>query len=318
MHDHLYDLVKHTPLQYSQRLSECFDAQIYLKREDLQEVRSYKIRGAYNFLLHLSAAERAHGVVTASAGNHAQGIAQAAAKLRIVATIFVPTTTPQQKLERIRYFGRNYVSIKVIGNDYDTCANSAQAYAQRTKLVFVPPFDHPDIIHGQASVTTEILEDTPSPAWIICPIGGGGLCAGVAQTLEQTAIETRIMAVEPLGAASMKESLAAGYPVQLKSIDGFVDGAAVKRVGAKTFAILQRTLAAVYTVNNTVLCQAMIDLYQHEGIVTEPAGALSVGVLNTVREVIRGQTIVCIISGGNNDLTRYPDILARAAMSNET
>lgn len=318
MSNQLYNLAKHTPLQYSERLSDCFDAEIYLKREDLQDVRSYKIRGAYNFLLQLSKPDRARGVVTASAGNHAQGVAQAAAKLQTFSTIFVPTTTTQQKIDRIQYFGKDYTSIHITGDDYDACAASAQKFALTSKLVYVPPFDHSDIIDGQASVGAEILSALADTALIVCPIGGGGLCAGVARSIEKTKSQARIIAVEPLGAASMKQSIAAGHPVRLENIDGFVDGAAVKRVGAITFAILQRSLDAVYTVDNATLCQAMIALYQNEGIIAEPAGALSVGVLDQVRQTIHRKKVVCIISGGNNDLSRYPDILARAEARNET
>ncbi len=313
----LYDLVQETPLEYSKRLSDLSGADVYLKREDLQTVRSYKIRGAYNFLLKLRQKQRQRGVVTASAGNHAQGVAQAARYLGTTNTIFVPTSTPQQKIDRIHYLGGTYSTVIVQGTTYDESAEIAKKYANKHNLTYIPPFDHSDIIEGQGTVAEEIIKQLPAVDYILCPVGGGGLCAGITNVLLLANSKARIVAVEPVGAACLQAAIALGKPTTLNTTDSFVDGAAVKRIGERTFKIMQGRLDGVETVSNAQLCQAMIDLYQHEGIITEPAGALSVSALQQVENQVAGKSIVCIISGGNNDITRYPEIISLALQHQE-
>lgn len=309
----IQDVVLKTPLLYAPRLSESFGAQIFLKREDLQGVRSYKIRGAFHKIANIPADLRSHGVVAASAGNHAQGVALSCALLGIQAYIFMPKTTPLQKVEAVRFHGKEKVRIKLVGNTYDEAFAAAQTFCQQNQSIFIPPFDDFDIIAGQATVALEIVDQLPSPAdFMLVAIGGGGLAAGSGLVLKALSPGTKLIGVEPALAPSMSESLAAHQVVTLDSIDSFVDGASVKRVGAKTFGICEKVLDRMLVVEKQVLCQTMLDLYQYYGMIVEPAGALSVAALEQLRLEIQGKTVVCVISGGNFDTKRFPEIKALA------
>jgi threonine dehydratase len=303
------DLVLESPLVYAPRLSESFGASIYLKREDLQGVRSYKIRGAYHKICNIPMELRSKGIVAASAGNHAQGVALSCAKLGIQSYIFMPKTTPLQKLEAVRFHGKEMVRIKLIGNSYDEAFAAAQQFSQETQAIFIPPFDDYDIIAGQATVALEMVNQLPAPAdFMFLAIGGGGLAAGAALVLEALSPQTKLIGVEPALAPSMSESLLAHQVVTLSSIDSFVDGASVKRVGAKTFGICEQRLNRMLVVEKNILCQNMLDLYQYYSMIVEPAGALSVAALEQMRDEIKGKTVVCVISGGNFDTKRFPEI----------
>jgi len=307
------DIALKSPLMYAPRLSESFGAKIYLKREDLQGVRSYKIRGAYHKISNIPLELRSKGVVAASAGNHAQGVALSCAMLDIQAYIFMPKTTPLQKVEAVRFHGKEKVRVKLVGNTYDEAFAAAQRFCQENQAIFIPPFDDYDIIAGQATVALEIVDQLPAPAdYLIVAIGGGGLAAGAGLVLSALSPQTKLIGVEPALAPSMLESLRAHHVISLDSIDSFVDGASVKRVGAKTFAICERTLDRMLVVEKNILCQTMLDLYQFYGMIVEPAGALSVAALEQVRTEIVGKTVVCVISGGNFDIKRLPEIKALA------
>lgn len=307
------DLVLKSPLMHAPRLSESFGAHIYLKREDLQGVRSYKIRGAYHKISNIPMDLRSKGVVAASAGNHAQGVALSCATLDIQAYIFMPKTTPLQKVEAVRFHGKEKVRIKLVGNTYDEAFAAAQQFCQENQAIFIPPFDDFDIIAGQATVALEIVEQLPVPAdYLFVAIGGGGLAAGAGLVLEALSPQTKLIGVEPALAPSMSTSLANHQVVALDSIDSFVDGASVKRVGDKTFGICEQALDRMLVVEKNVLCQTMLDLYQFYSMIVEPAGALSVAALEQVRTEIKGKTVVCVISGGNFDTKRLPEIKALA------
>lgn len=307
------DVVTHTRLDYSERLSKQYAAKIYLKREDIQVVRSYKIRGAYNLISSLNSTQRKVGIITASAGNHAQGVAFSAKKLGIQATIFMPVTTQLQKINRVKFLGGDYIDIKLVGNNFDESHKQAIETCQKTGAIFIPPFDNDLIIAGQGTVAKEIYQDLKENVDIVvCPVGGGGLIAGVSAYFNQKNKATEIIGVEPEGAAAMYESLKNGRIVTLKTIDTFVDGVAVKKVGIKTFKIVRELVRQIVVVPVGKLCTTMIELYQEEGIITEPAGALSVACLDSIASSIKGKAVVCIISGGNNDLMRYPEIIKKA------
>ncbi len=303
------DVVLKSPLVYAPRLSESFGANIYLKREDLQGVRSYKIRGAYHKIVNIPMELRSQGVVAASAGNHAQGVALSCAMLDIQAYIFMPKTTPLQKVEAVRFHGKEKVRIKLVGNTFDEAYAAAQAFCEETKAIFIPPFDDYDIIAGQATVTLELLEQIPMPVdFLFLAIGGGGLAAGASLVLKALSPKTRLIGVEPALAPSMSVSLAAHQVLTLSSIDSFVDGASVKRVGKKNFEICEPMLDRMLLVEKKVLSQTMLDLYEFYGMIVEPAGALSVAALEQMRNEIQGKTLVCVISGGNFDTKRFPEI----------
>jgi threonine dehydratase len=305
----LKGVVYQTPLHYSVELSKRFGAKIYLKREDLQVVRSYKIRGAYHKIANLPESLRQNGVVAASAGNHAQGVAFACAKLQIPATIFMPTTTPILKVDAVRFFGKGYVRIKLIGNTYDEAYLAARTFCQQHNRIFIPPFDDHDIIAGQATVALELLEQIQEPIdYLIMPFGGGGLCAGSSLVMEALSPNTQLVAVEPEEAPSYSNALKHGEVKALDTIDPFVDGAAVKLVGEKTFEICKERIHQVVLVNKKRICQTMLDLYDTESILSEPAGALSVAALPILAADIQGKTVVCMLSGGNFDSKRFPEI----------
>lgn len=307
-------VVTPTPLQYSDRLSAITGAQVYLKREDLQIVRSYKLRGAYNLLVQLSDAEIGAGVVCSSAGNHAQGFAYACRTLGVHGRVYVPAKTPKQKRDRIRYHGGNFIDLIVGGSTYDLAAEAALDDVKRTGATLVPPYDDVRTMAGQGTIAVEMLEQLGGePDLVVVPVGGGGCIAGITTYLSERTTNTSVLGVEPAGAAAMMAALAAGEPVTLDHVDQFVDGAAVKRAGTLTHAALAAAgdMVSITTVDEGAVCTAMLDLYQNEGIIAEPAGALSVtGVLEA--DIEPGSTVVCLISGGNNDVSRYGEVLERS------
>jgi threonine dehydratase len=307
-------LVARSPLQLSERLSAATGARVFLKREDLQTVRSYKLRGAYNLLMQLSAAEIAAGVVCSSAGNHAQGFALACRSMGIRGRVYVPVKTPKQKRDRIRYHGGEYIELIATGSTYDDAAAVALEDVARTGATLVPPYDDPRTMAGQGTIAAELLEQLEGePDVVIVPVGGGGCIAGITTYLAERTASTSVLGIEPAGAAAMIAALAAGQPVTLDHVDQFVDGAAVNRAGALTYAALAAAgdMVSITTVDEGAVCTAMLDLYQNEGIIAEPAGALSVaGLLEA--EIEPDSTVVCLISGGNNDVSRYGEVLERS------
>jgi|SRR6185437_8152929 len=312
----LKNIAVNTPLQFSERLSELYGANIYIKREDLQRCRSFKVRGAYNKIVSLSTKD-GKGIVCASAGNHAQGVAYSCASLKILGTIFMPLTTPLQKIDKVKQFGGKYVEIITIGDTYDDANTKAQEYSKKHQLTFVHPFDDYFVMCGQATVAKEIYEELGDKIdMVLIPIGGGGLAAGMSSFLKQQKTKMELIGVEPDGAPSMSRSIEQGYVTPLESIDTFVDGAAVKRVGDITFAICNDNLDETVLVPEGKICTTMIELYQSDGIIVEPAGALSISALDMIKEKIKGKTVVCILSGGNNDILRYPEIMERSLVYN--
>ncbi|BBZ53245.1 threonine ammonia-lyase IlvA [Mycolicibacterium phocaicum] len=307
-------VVTRTPLQYSDRLSALTGAQVYLKREDLQAVRSYKLRGAYNLLMQLSDEEKAAGVVCSSAGNHAQGFALACRSMGVHGRVYVPAKTPKQKRDRIRYHGGDFIELIVGGATYDLAAEAALEDVARTGATLVPPYDDLRTMAGQGTIAVEILEQLDGePDLVIVPVGGGGCISGITTYLTAHTKATAVLGAEPAGAASMIAALAKGEPVTLEHVDQFVDGAAVARAGELTYAALAAAgdMVSVTTVDEGAVCTAMLDLYQNEGIIAEPAGALSVAALME-NGVEAGSTVVCLISGGNNDVSRYGEVLERS------
>lgn len=301
-----------TPLQRSARLSDATGAHVWLKREDLQVGRSYKLRGAYNLLAGLGPEERAAGAVCASAGNHGQGVAYACARLGIRGRVHVPSTTPRQKRERIAALGGGAVELVVGGDTYDEAAAAAADHAARTGATVVPAFDDLRTIAGQGTVAVEVLAQLAHPPeLVVVPVGGGGLLAGVGTWLAAHHPGVRMVGVEPAGAASMTAALAAGGPATLPDLDTFVDGAAVRRVGDVSFPLVRESGARLVTVDEGRVCTEMLDLYQVDGIIAEPAGALATAALDGLH-VEPGSTVVCLLSGGNNDVSRYAEIVERS------
>lgn len=305
----------HTPLQKNLNLSEEFAANILLKREDLQVVRSYKLRGAYNKIAQLSEDDRKKGVVCASAGNHAQGFAYSCRELNIPGKIYMPATTPKQKIRQVEMFGKDKVEVVLSGDTYDDSHKLAMEDSEKTGMIFIHPFDDPQIIEGQATVGTEILEDTKKQIdYLFVPIGGGGLAAGVGAYFKQVSPSTKIIGVEPAGAPSMLKSIEAGHVVRLEKIDKFVDGAAVQQVGEVTFEVCKKVLDNVQLVPEGKICTKILELYNRDAIVIEPAGALSIAALDFFRDEIKGKNVVCIVSGSNNDITRTEEIKERSLL----
>ncbi|SEM42220.1 L-threonine ammonia-lyase [bacterium A37T11] len=304
----LQGVVNRTPLMYNARMSEKYGAEIYLKREDLQVVRSYKLRGAYNMICQLDQASLDKGVVCASAGNHAQGVAFSCRKLNTRGVIFMPEITPKQKIDQTLLFGAGMVEIVLVGDTFDDCLKEALAYTDSHGMHFIPPFDDLRVIEGQGTVALEILEDLPNTDMVFIPMGGGGLIAGMGTYLKVVNPAICIVGTEPAGAPSMKAALEAGEPVTLDKINRFVDGAAVKRIGALTFPLAKKVLDEVLLVPEGKVCSSILKLYNEEAIVAEPAGALSVAALDLYKDQIRGKKVVCVISGGNNDIARMQEI----------
>ncbi len=308
----LKDVVKKTPLTYNHNLSRKYGCEVYLKREDLQIVRSYKLRGAFNMMYLLPANQLAKGVVCASAGNHAQGFAYSCKKLNVKGVVFMPIIAPNQKVSQTKMFGEGFVEVRLIGDTFDDCAVAAKKYTEEHGLTFIPPFDDIRIIEGQSTVGIEILEDQQDIDYIFLPVGGGGLSAGVGAYFKTYAPATKIIGLEPEGAPSMLTAIKAGMPVKLDQIDSFVDGAAVKRVGDVTFSICKQVLDDMHLIPEGKICSTILKLYNEEAIVVEPAGALSVAALDDFADQIKGKKIVCIVSGGNNDISRMQEIKERS------
>ena len=308
------DVVMRSPLEYSDRLSQVTGAKVYLKRDDLQSVRSYKIRGAYNLLKQLTDEELRAGVVCSSAGNHAQGFALACRSMKVHGRVYVPGKTPKQKRDRIRYHGGDFIELIVGGRTYDEAAAAALDDVARSGATLVPPYDDLRTMAGQGTIAVEILGQLGAePDLVVVGVGGGGCISGITAYLAERTMTTAVLGVEPAGAASMMAALAAGEPVTLDHVDQFVDGAAVKCAGALPYQVLAAAgdMVSVTVVDEGAVCTAMLDLYQNEGIIAEPAGALAVaGLLEA--DVAPGSTVVCLIGGGNNDVSRYGEVLERS------
>lgn len=312
-HKALENVVTRTPLLRNNNLSEKYQAKILLKREDLQVVRSYKIRGAYNKMFHLDKKLQANGIVCASAGNHAQGVAYSCNLLGVKGTIFMPLTTPKQKIKQVQLFGKEWVEVVLKGDTFDDAYAEAIAFSKENNRPFIHPFDDEQVIAGQGTVALEILQDyTEKIDYIFVPIGGGGLAAGVSTVFKALSPSTKIIGVEPAGASSMKTSIINNQNTTLENIDKFVDGAAVKRVGDITFDICKTNLDDVISVPEGKVCTTILSLYNEEAIVVEPAGALTISVLDFFAEDIKGKTIVCVVSGSNNDIMRTEEIKERS------
>lgn len=309
-------VVVRTPLDYSRYLSEKYGATVYIKRENEQRVRSFKIRGAYYAISQLSDEEKSLGVVCASAGNHAQGVAYTCQEMQIPATIFMPITTPQQKIGQVRFFGGDFVDIRLVGDTFDESAQAAQEFTKESGKTFIDPFDDANVQAGQGTVAYEILEEAEEQSisfdQILVPIGGGGLVAGVSAFLKENAPEIKIIGVEANGARSMKAAFDKGRPVKLATIDKFADGIAVQKVGASTYEVARKHVDKLIGVDEGWISGTILDLYSKLGIVAEPAGAATVAALEVIKDKIKGQTICCIISGGNNDINRMPEMEERA------
>lgn len=304
-----------TPLSPSVRCSNKYQSNILFKREDLQQVRSYKIRGAYNKISSLTNHESKNGVVCASAGNHAQGVALSCKLLEIKGTIFMPAPTPNQKVEQVKMFGGDYVTIVLEGDTFDDAYHLAMADCKKLSKTFIHPFDDKKVIEGQATVGLEIIEQALEPIdYVFIPVGGGGLSAGLSTVFKELSPTTKIIGVEPEGAPSMSVSIENNKNTELKHIEKFVDGAAVKRVGDLTFPICKSNLDTVITVPEGKICETILELYNKDAIVVEPAGALSISALDFYAEAIRGKNVVCLISGSNNDITRTSEIKERALL----
>ncbi|MGN6291437.1 MAG: threonine ammonia-lyase [Chitinophagaceae bacterium] len=308
----LHGVVNRTPLQLNANLSRKYNCNVYLKREDLQVVRSYKLRGAYNMMKSLPQEKLQAGVVCASAGNHAQGFAFSCKKLGVKGVVFMPIITPKQKVNQTKMFGESNIEIKLVGDTFDDCAFAAKQYTEENGMTFIPPFDDHRIIEGQATVAVEILEDLSNIDYIFIPIGGGGLSSGVGSYFKIFSPQTKVIGLEPEGAPSMLAALRAGKPVTLEQIERFVDGAAVKRVGDLTYSICKEVLDDIRLVPEGKICTTILRLYNEDAIVVEPAGAMSIAALDQFAEQIKGKNVVCIVSGSNNDIDRMQEIKERS------
>ncbi|MDR6226008.1 threonine ammonia-lyase IlvA [Desmospora profundinema] len=309
----LKEVVTHTPLQKNPVLSQRYDCHLYLKREDLQVVRSFKIRGAYNVIRHLPEEKLKKGVVCASAGNHAQGIAYSCQALRIPGYVFMPNTTPSQKVKQVKHFGGDFIEVILTGDTFDDSLAQALIYSEEHGMAFIHPFEDPKTIAGQGTVGLEILNDMHEPLdYLFVGVGGGGLAAGIASYVKALSPRTRVIGVEATGAPSMHHSIQEGRIVTLESIDKFVDGTAVRRVGEINYEICKRMVDEFVLVPEGKVCSTILELYNENAIVAEPAGALSIAVLEHFRDQIRGKNVVCILSGGNNDIDRMQEIKERS------
>lgn len=312
-HQQLKDVVVKTPLQRDPILSERYQCNVYLKREDLQIVRSFKIRGAYNLMQSLTEEELKNGVVCASAGNHAQGVAYSCKALGVKGKIFMPSTTPRQKVSRVEFFGGPFVEIVLVGDTFDDAYSDAIRYCEENGKQFIHPFDDPRTIAGQGTIGLEILDEMQTPvSHIFMSIGGGGLISGVGSYIKNISPATKVIGVEPSGAPAMKTALEQNEVVKLDEIDKFVDGASVKQVGNTTFEIAKETIDDIVLVPEGKVSTTIVDLYNENAIVAEPAGALPISALDFYKDQIKGQTIVCVVSGGNNDIDRMQEIKERS------
>ncbi len=313
--DIVREVALETPLQLNERLSEQYGAKVYFKREDLQPIRSFKLRGAYHKIYKLSEEERKRGIVCASAGNHAQGVALACNKLGIKGTIFMPVPTPKQKLGQVHMFGGSNVEIRLTGDTFDDAYAAAQSFKDETNSMFVHPFGDKDVVIGQATLALELIDQAVEPIdYILVPIGGGGLISGVLHVFKTLSPQTKVIGIEPEGAPAMQQSLANGKITELNEIDPFVDGAAVRKVGEDAFTLCTTFLDKLVLVSEGKICQSILKLYNKEAIVVEPAGAMSTASLKMITEEIKGKNVVCLICGGNNDITRMAEIKERALL----
>lgn len=310
--ERLKKVVTRTALSLNANLSRKYQCNVFLKREDLQIVRSYKLRGAYNMISSLSQEQLAKGIVCASAGNHAQGFAYSCNRLNVKGVVFMPIITPNQKVNQTKMFGEHFIEIKLVGDTFDDCAIAAKQYTEENEMTFIPPFDNLHVIEGQATVAMEMLEELKDIDYLFVPVGGGGLVAGVGSYCKQFSPHTKIIGLEPEGAPSMFEALKAGQPVTLNNIERFVDGAAVQRVGDITFSICQKVLDDMQLIPEGKVCSTILQLYNEDAIVVEPAGALAIAALDKYADVIKGKNVVCIVSGGNNDIDRMQEIKERS------
>lgn len=311
----LGEILTATPLMHNRNLSDKFEAEIMLKREDLQMVRSYKIRGAYNKIRSLTKEQTDKGICCASAGNHAQGVALSCNKLQIVGKIFMPVTTPKQKINQVKMFGGEFVEVVLVGDTFDQANQAAIETCEAEGKTFIPPFNDMKIIEGQGTVGLEILQQSRVAIdYIFVPIGGGGLASGLGSVCKLMSPNTKVIGVEPAGAAGMKRSFEKGEVVELGEIDKFVDGAAVQKVGDITFDICRKVLDDIVVVPEGKVCSTILNLYNFDAIVVEPAGALSISALDYYRDEIKGKNVVCIVSGSNNDIVRMEDIKERSLL----
>ena len=311
----LSNVIRLTPWEFNKRLSLLKNASVFFKREDLQQIRSFKIRGAYNKISSLSKKKRALGIICASAGNHAQGFAFSCNKMQIEGVVYMPATTPQQKVSQVKMFGGKYISVILIGDTYDTCQKYALKTAKKEGKTFIHAFDDTEVIEGQATIALEILEQSSKPLdYIFVPVGGGGLISGIITVMSILSPETKIIGVEPQGAPSMYQSIISDKRVVLKKIDNFVDGAAVREIGKIPFKICKTQLDEIITVDEGKICQTILDLYNKEGIVAEPAGALAVAGLEEIDKDFESKRIAILLCGGNNDILRMPEISERALL----
>ena len=311
----LSEILEPTPFMKNSNLSDIYDAEVYLKREDLQMVRSYKIRGAYNKIRSLSDEALKNGIVCASAGNHAQGVAFSCSKLKIMGSIFMPVTTPKQKIEQVRMFGKEYIEIVLTGDTFDAANAAAIDYADENGKTFIPPFDDPKVMEGQGTIGKEIMKQAPEKLdYIFVPIGGGGLASGLGSYIKAMSPETKIIGVEPGGAPCMKAAIENGGLVELEEIDKFVDGAAVKKAGALTYEVCRQVLDDIVIVPEGAVCTMIIQMYNKSAIVVEPAGALATAALRFYADKIKGKKVACIVSGSNNDITRMEEIREKSLL----
>ena len=311
----LSEILEPTPFQKNNNLSDIYNAEVYLKREDLQIVRSYKIRGAYNKIRSIEPDILKYGIVCASAGNHAQVVAFSCNKLQIMGSIFMPTTTPKQKIEQVRMFGKEYIDIVLTGDTFDAANSAAIEFAQKSGRTFIPPFDDPKVMEGQGTIGREILEQTTEKLdYIFVPIGGGGLASGLGAYIKAMSPETKVIGVEPGGAPCMKTAIEKGEVVALDKIDKFVDGAAVQKAGALTYEVCKEVLDDIVIVPEGAVCTTIIQMYNKSAIVVEPAGALSSAALRFYADKIKGKKVACIVSGSNNDITRMEEIREKSLL----
>ena len=311
----LDEILEPTPFQRNANLSDIYEADVYLKREDLQMVRSYKIRGAYNKIRTIDPALVQNGIVCASAGNHAQGVAFSCSKLKIMGSIFMPVTTPKQKIEQVRMFGKEFIEIILTGDTFDAANSAAIAYAAENSKTFIPPFDDPKVMEGQGTIGREILNQCDEPLdYIFVPIGGGGLASGLGAYISRMSPSTKIIGVEPGGAPCMKAAIENGGPVKLEHIDKFVDGAAVQLAGTHTYEVCRQVLDDIVIVPEGAVCTTIIHMYNKSAIVVEPAGALAVAALKFYKDQIKGKRVACVVSGSNNDITRMEEIREKSLL----
>ena len=311
----LKEILEPTPFQLNADLSTKYEADVFLKREDLQMVRSYKIRGAYNKIRSIDSETLKYGIVCASAGNHAQGVAFSCNKLHIMGSIYMPTTTPKQKIEQVRMFGKEYIDIVLTGDTFDAANQAAMEFARKSGKTFIPPFDDPKIREGQGTIGREIMNQAKDKLdYIFIPIGGGGLASGLGSYIKQISPETKIIGVEPAGAPCMKAAIDKGEVIELENINKFVDGAAVKKAGAMTYEVCKEILDDIVIVPEGAVCTTIIHLYNKSAIVVEPAGALSIAALNFYADKIKGKKVAFIVSGSNNDITRMEEIREKSLL----